>query len=204
MTKEEAIKQLKIELSKWESDCKSYHKTKDALDMGIKALQDKSYELWKESYVVEHQRNIRLEEKIKELEKEPCEDAVSRISLLNKLDDCYKEKIKVAPDNMAEGFMQVEKLIMQEPSVTPVACIATVKFNKEDMRELVDEKVKELKTMAGDMVTSSIKQEPVLDKIKAEIEQSYCTVNNGYDRGRNYGLYMATQIIDKYKTESED
>jgi hypothetical protein len=50
---------------------------------------------------------------------EPCEDAVSRISLLNKLDDCYKEKIKVAPDNMAEGFMQVEKLIMQEPSVTP-------------------------------------------------------------------------------------
>jgi len=44
----------------------------------------------------------------------------------------------------------------------------------------------------------------VLDKIIAEIEQSYCTVNNDYARGRNYGLYMATQIIDKYKTESED
>jgi hypothetical protein len=43
----------------------------------------------------------------------------------------------------------------------------------------------------------------VLDRIKAEIEQSYCTVNNDYDRGRNYGLYMATQIIDKYKTGSE-
>jgi ribosomal protein S27E len=83
MTKEEAIKQLKIELSKWESDCKSYHKTKDALDMGIKALQDKSYELWKESYVVEHQRNIRLEEKIKELEQEPCEDVVSRQAVLD-------------------------------------------------------------------------------------------------------------------------
>ena len=47
-------------------------------------------------------------------------------------------------------------------------------------------------------------QEPVLDNIKEEIEQSYCTVNNDYDRGRNYGLYMATMIIDKCKAESED
>ena len=77
-------------------------------------------------------------------EQEPCEDAVSRSSLLNKLDDCYKEKIKVAPDNMAEGFMQAEKLIKQEPSVKPVACIAKVKFNKEDMQKIVDEKVKEM------------------------------------------------------------
>ncbi len=38
MTREKAIKQLKIELSMWESDCKSYHKTKDALDMAINAL----------------------------------------------------------------------------------------------------------------------------------------------------------------------
>jgi hypothetical protein len=28
-------------------------------------------------------------------------------------------KRKTAPDNMAEGFVQVEKLIKQEPSVTP-------------------------------------------------------------------------------------
>jgi flagellar biosynthesis/type III secretory pathway protein FliH len=44
----------------------------------------------------------------------------------------------------------------------------------------------------------------VLDEIRAEIEQSYCTVDNDYDRGRNYGLYIATQIIDKYKAESEE
>ena len=56
---------------------------------------------------------------IKVLEQEPCEDAISRSSLLGKLDDCYKEKVKVAPDNMAEGFAQVEKLIKQEPPVTP-------------------------------------------------------------------------------------
>ena len=44
----------------------------------------------------------------------------------------------------------------------------------------------------------------VLDKIRAEIEEGYCVVNNDYDHGRNYGLYMATQIIDKYKVESEE
>lgn len=43
-----------------------------------------------------------------------------------------------------------------------------------------------------------------LDKIKAEIEKAYCKVENYYDQGRNYGLYMATQIIDKYMKESED
>lgn len=43
----------------------------------------------------------------------------------------------------------------------------------------------------------------ILDKIRAEIEKGYCEVNNDYDHGRNYGLYMATQIIDKYKAESE-
>lgn len=43
----------------------------------------------------------------------------------------------------------------------------------------------------------------VLDKIRAKIEQGYCEVNNDYDHGRNYGLYMATQIINKYK-ESGD
>lgn len=52
-------------------------------------------------------------------EQEPCNDAISRSSLLGKFDYCYKEKIKTAPDNMAEGFVQVEKLIKQEPSVKP-------------------------------------------------------------------------------------
>lgn len=56
---------------------------------------------------------------IEALEQEPCEDAISRSNLLSKLDTCYKDKIRVAPDNMAEGFIQVEKLIKQEPLVTP-------------------------------------------------------------------------------------
>ena len=39
MTREEAIKWLKFDLKQWESDCKSVHPTKEALDMAIKSLQ---------------------------------------------------------------------------------------------------------------------------------------------------------------------
>ena len=39
----------------------------------------------------------------------------------------------------------------------------------------------------------------VIDKIRAEID-SYCSDN----RDRNDGLYIAMQIIDKYKAESEE
>lgn len=42
----------------------------------------------------------------------------------------------------------------------------------------------------------------ILDEIKSDIEEAYCKViREDYDKGRNYGLYMAMQIIDKYKTE---
>lgn len=43
-----------------------------------------------------------------------------------------------------------------------------------------------------------------LDDVKAEIEQGYCMANNDYDKGRNYGLYMATQILDNIGKESEE
>lgn len=58
MTREEAINQLKIELSMWESECKSHHATKEALKVAIEAL-----------------------------EKEPCEDCVSRKAVINIIDE---------------------------------------------------------------------------------------------------------------------
>ena len=57
---------------------------------------------------------------------------------------------------------------------------------------------------ALDMAIEALERDTVFDKIRAEIEEGYCVVNNDYDHGRNYGLYIATQIIDKYRTESED
>lgn len=41
----------------------------------------------------------------------------------------------------------------------------------------------------------------LLDEIRAEIEQEYCKIESDYDKGRNIGLRIATQIIDKYKAK---
>lgn len=43
--------------------------------------------------------------------------------LLNVMDERYKEKQDIVPDNLAEGFMQMEKLIKEQPIVnTWVPC----------------------------------------------------------------------------------
>ncbi len=50
-----------------------------------------------------------------------------------------------------------------------------------------------------DMAIEALKQEPALDKIRAEvIEKAKGTMNDT----RAEGLYMALQIIDKYRGES--
>jgi hypothetical protein len=41
----------------------------------------------------------------------------------------------------------------------------------------------------------------VLDKIVDMIDEGRCVVENEYDKGRNYGLYIATQIINEYRTK---
>ena len=43
------------------------------------------------------------------------QDLISRPTLLANMDGRYKEKVKIVPDNLAEGFMQMEKLIKQIP-----------------------------------------------------------------------------------------
>ena len=51
----------------------------------------------------------------------------------------------------------------------------------------------------------TLNQESVLDKIKAEIDQKqyYFMDDKDYDEGIRFGLMLAYQTIDKYKTESE-
>ena len=57
-----------------------------------------------------------------------------------------------------------------------------------------------------DRVTSSIKQEPILDKIRAEIKQEIIPRNSDqYDHEamwQNMGLRMALKVIDKYTAEN--
>jgi len=51
----------------------------------------------------------------------------------------------------------------------------------------------------------ALEQEPILDKIRAEIEQNaYPIVHGVNNREKGMTLYGILQIIDKYKTESEE
>ena len=75
---------------------------------------------------------------IKALEQEPCEDAVSRKAVVE-----YIEGSDAELGHSSENELVCQD-ILNMPSVKPVACIATVKFSKEDMQELVNEKMKEI------------------------------------------------------------
>ena len=52
-----------------------------------------------------------------------------------------------------------------------------------------------------DRFENTVCVDEVLDKIIDMINEGRCVVENEYDKGRNYGLYMATQIINEYKTK---
>ncbi|MBQ4523565.1 MAG: hypothetical protein IJA10_11540 [Lachnospiraceae bacterium] len=47
-------------------------------------------------------------------------DLISRSALIEALDKRYNEKKEIVPDNLAEGFMQVEKLIKEQPTAYDV------------------------------------------------------------------------------------
>ena len=57
--------------------------------------------------------------------------------------------------------------------------------------------------LLADVLEAEEEQEPILDKIRAEIEQ----IAKDYDKFADYrrvrGLWIALKIIDKYKAESE-
>lgn len=53
-------------------------------------------------------------------------------------------------------------------------------------------------------VQNSTPLEKVFEDIKADIDGAYVKVENDYDQGRNYGLYMATQIIYKHISGEEE
>ena len=55
---------------------------------------------------------------------------------------------------------------------------------------------------AVNMAIKSLEQEPILDKIRAEIDEQYDKVYP-YNISCAEGLEMALGIIDKYKSESE-
>lgn len=79
-----------------------------------------------------------VEQAIEVLKQEPCGNAVSRKAVV--------EYIKASDADLGHDCEKEIVLgdILTMPSVKPVACIATVKFSKEDMQKLVNEKMKDI------------------------------------------------------------
>lgn len=79
-----------------------------------------------------------LRETLKILQAKPCEDAISRQAVLAIIGDSCLD-LDEYEDTEAFCY-EINSL----PPVKPVACIANVNFSKEDMQEIVDNKVKEI------------------------------------------------------------
>jgi hypothetical protein len=79
-----------------------------------------------------------LRETLKMLQAEPCEDAINRQAVLEVVENSCLD-LGDYEDEKAFCYM-----ISNLPPVKPAACIAKVNFNKEDMQEIVDKKVKEI------------------------------------------------------------
>ncbi len=77
------------------------------------------------------------------LEQEPCEDAVSRQAVFETIDNCNKDGLKGIFCSYDDGE-RFKEYIKKLPPVTPTKCIAAFRFSKEDMQELVNEKIKDI------------------------------------------------------------
>ena len=140
-----------------------------------------------------------------ELKQEPCEDAISRQAVEDKL-------LKLC--NELEGIFANIRMQNQDESVCGLCeydCPAPYEcpgFDIEDCFKLADE-IRHKWQSTKDLPSVN-PQEPktdVLDKIRAEIEQLETYYDNDYFSGNRDAMFKCNdvlEIIDKYKTESEE
>lgn len=67
--------------------------------------------------------------------------------LIEEMDDRYKEKANNVPDNLAEGFMQMEKLIKEQPTAFDLDRVVQ---ELEDVKELNEPRINN-KTLERDI-----------------------------------------------------
>ncbi len=157
-----------------------------------------------------------LEERIKQIEQEPCKDMgrydpytdtfakkdyISRQAAIKETlkytmtsgvtnQGVWNECVQAIADTLANA----ECLPSVQPKVVP---IAEIRFDDDKLHEIVNAAVKNIEIKS--------ERSPVLDKIRAEIEQEYTKFRNRSDMWseRACGLGQALEIIDKYRAESE-
>lgn len=108
------------------------------------------------------------------LKQEPCEDCVSRKAVVE-----YIKNSDAELGHDSENELVVEDILTM-PSVKPVACIATVKFSKEDIQELIDEKMKDIvvERKKGKWVNIHDKEEWYGDQFRCSL-CGKVTIDNG-------------------------
>lgn len=126
-----------------------------------------------------------IENAIKALKQEPCEDAVSVTSVFeimgNLLSIPYDFDRNITEKDVSESMDKIREL----PTVTPQEPMVEI-----DLYSVIKQKY--------------IERE-VLDEIRAEIVKKHLSVmeKNDFESGRTYGYEEILEIIDKYKAESE-
>lgn len=124
-----------------------------------------------------------VEEIIKSLEQEPCEDAVSRDTFITR----YKEWMRIERGKIPNDDTLAIRVIKSLPSVKPqepkIVPIAEIKFAKDELKELVDK-----------AILTVTPQEPKKGHWKAKsFHELYCD-NCGF----NFDI-MRNDFIDKMK-----
>ena len=116
MTKKQAIKGLKENLC---SLCAYGSQNMDSCD--IRECDNRDY--------------------IKALEQQPCEDCVSRKELLKLYGNRAFELQKTHQTDKQLGIYWCINTLNELPPVTPAHCIAEVRFSKDDLREICNERI---------------------------------------------------------------
>lgn len=86
---------------------------------------------------VSEEYNDAVDMAIKALEQQPSDDCVSREQAKKEIIQWYRESIGNKPVDIDKPIQIIQDL----SPVTPTHCIATVKFSKEDLREICNERI---------------------------------------------------------------
>lgn len=177
MTKEElrehCEKQVKM-CEEWakgnnrEPSGKIYEEHKLILDL-IKALEQAAYY---KNLAQSYEKTInKLTKAI--AEQQPSDDCVSRQAVLNAITEIDGNI------NMDIYTNEVREIIKDLPPVTPTQCIATVQFNKEELREICNERI-EIECTHGTCKDCAIKQLDKSESAEVGTEKYYCPIVSRY------------------------
>ena len=98
----------------------------------------------------------------------------------------------------------IDSYIGTDPISTRIKAIPSAEPSDEQIKEycrrrcltmITDEFMAHIIADSGKSIRAIPSAEPKIDRIKMAIQEAYCNPQNDYDRGRNYGLHMAIQIM---------